>query len=186
MKLLYFDVETTGLSAAKCAIHQLSFIIEIDGSIKERINLQIRPFTGALVSDTALKISNVTEEQISKYPYDYWQAFKVFEKVLDRYIDKYKKSDKFFLVGYNNATFDNHFLRAFHLRNEHKYFGSYFWANPIDVYVLASHKVMNERHLLTDFKLKTACKHFNIEVDESKLHDAIYDVELTRDLFKKL
>ena len=120
------------------------------------------------------------------YYYDYKQAFKSFEKILDRYVSKYKREDKFFLVGYNNATFDNHFLRAFHLRNEHKYFGSYFWANPIDVYVLASHKVMKDRHLLTDFKLKTACKHFDIEVDESKLHDAIYDVELTRNLFKKL
>lgn len=186
MKLLYFDVETTGLSAAKCAIHQLSYIIEIDGEIKERGNIQIKPFEGALVDKKALEVANVTANAINNYPNTYSLAFSKFEATLDRYINKYSKEDKFFLVGYNNAAFDNHFLRAFHLRNGHKYFGSYFWANPIDVYVLASYKVMKDRHNIKYFKLKTACKHFGINVDESKLHDAIYDVELTRNLFKKL
>jgi DNA polymerase-3 subunit epsilon len=180
---MYFDVETTGLSAAKCAIHQLSYIIEIDGELKERGNIQIKPFEGALVNEKALKVSGVDIETINSYPNSYKRAFFTFEQVLDRYVNKFNKSDKMFLVGYNNASFDNHFLRAFHLRNDHKYFGSYFWANPIDVYILASAAIMEERHTLEDFKLKTACKHFGITVDESKLHDAIYDVELTRKLF---
>ena len=186
MKLLYFDVETTGLSAAKCAIHQLSGIIEIDGEIKEKFNINIAPFIGAMISEDALKVSNVTKEQIEAYEHSYILAHAQFKNMILKYVDKYDKKDKMFLVGYNSAAFDNHFLRALFLRNSDKYFGSLFWANPIDVYVLASHKVMSERHILSSFKLLDACKAFGISVDESKLHDAIYDVELTRELFKKL
>ena len=186
MKIIYFDVETTGLSAANCAIHQLSGIVEIDGEIKETFNLKSRPFEGAKINEKALDVCNVTQQQINEHELDYNLLHNKFVKICTKYVDKYNKLDKFFLVGYNSASFDNHFLRALFLRNSDKYFGSLFWANPIDVYVLASHKVMKERHKLSDFKLKTACKYFNIPVDESKLHDSLYDVELTRQLFIKL
>jgi len=186
MKLLYFDVETTGLSAAKCAIHQLSGIIEINGEIVETFNFKAAPFVGAAISNEALKISNVTESEIKDYTMDYMMLHAAFKNMILKYIDKYAKKDKMFLVGYNSASFDNHFLRALFLRNSDNYFGSLFWANPIDVYVIASYKTMNERKDMPAFKLRNACEHFNIPVEESRLHDAIYDVELTRKLFKAL
>ena len=42
-------------------------------------------------------------------------------------LEKFDKKDKFFLVGYNNASFDNQFFRAFFVQNNDMYFGSYFW-----------------------------------------------------------
>lgn len=186
MKLLFFDVETTGLSAAKCAIHQLSGIIEIDGEIKERFNINIRPFTGAQISAKALEVSNVTAEQVHGYELDYILAHNKFKNLILKYVDKFDKKDKMFLVGYNSAAFDNHFLRGLFLRNSDKYFGSLFWPNPIDVYVLASYVMMDKRHEMPKFRLIEACKAFDIVVDDSKLHDAIYDVELTRSLFHKI
>jgi len=186
MKLLFFDVETTGLSAAKCAIHQLSGVIEVDGEVKESFNINIRPFEGALISEDAINVSNVTKEQIEAYELDYKAAYNEFIKLVLRYINKFDKKDKMFLVGYNNAAFDNHFLRGLFLRNSDKYFGSLFWANPIDVYVLASHKVMSYRHEMSNFKLSSACEAFDIKVNENLLHDAMYDVELTRELFNRI
>ena len=91
MKLLYFDVETTGLSAAKCAIHQLSGIIEIDGEIKERFNINIVPFEGAMISEDALKVSNVTKKQINAYEYSYMLAHAEFKNMVLKYVDKYNK-----------------------------------------------------------------------------------------------
>jgi len=126
MKLFYFDVETTGLSAAKCAIHQLSAIIEINGKIEDEININIKPFEGALIQDSALAVSSVTKEQIMAYELDYQSAFAKLRKLLNEYVDRYNKKDKFFLVGYNSASFDNHFLRALWLRNSDKYFGSIY------------------------------------------------------------
>jgi DNA polymerase III subunit epsilon len=49
--------------------------------------------------------------------------------------------------------------------------------------VLASNYLKAERHLIQDFKLKTVAKHLGIEVDETKLHDAKYDIYLTREIF---
>ena len=35
-------------------------------------------------------------------------------------------------------------------------------------------------------KLKTVAKYLGIEVDKSKLHDAWYDIEITRQIYAKL
>ena len=120
------------------------------------------------------------------YELDYILAHNQFKNMVLEYVNKFDKKDKMFLVGYNNASFDNHFLRALFLRNSDNYFGSLFWANPIDTYVLASHQAMKDRKEMINFKLSTACKHFDIEFSEDMAHDALYDVEKTRELYKKL
>ena len=186
MKLFYFDVETTGLSAIKNAIHQLSFIIEIDGVEKKRYNYNIKPFEGAEINEDALKVSNVSKEQIINNELSYKEAFNKLKTVLSYYVDKFNKKDKFFLVGYNNASFDNHFLRALFLQNGDAYFGSFFWSIPIDVFILASFARMKGRSEMPSFKLKDTATSFGIDVDKTKLHDAMYDIELTREIFKKL
>jgi DNA polymerase-3 subunit epsilon len=69
------------------------------------------------------------------------------------------------------------------VQNGDQYFGSWFWSDSLDVMVLASHFFIDKREMMQDFKLKTVCGHAGINIDESKLHDAIYDVKLTRELF---
>ena len=103
--------------------------------------------------------------------------------MLSKYCNRFDKKDKLFLCGFNNAAFDNQFLRAWFTQNGDSYFGSYFWANPLDTYVLATQYLLNERHKMLDFKLITVCKQVGIQVDESRLHDAEYDIELTRNLY---
>ena len=104
--------------------------------------------------------------------------------MLGKYVDKFNKKDKFHLVGYNNASFDNQFFRAFFTQNNDVYFGSWFWADSLDVMVLAANHLRKERARLVDFKLKTVAAHLGIEVDESRLHDAEYDIDLTYQIFK--
>ena len=113
-------------------------------------------------------------------------VYEKFIKLLEKYVNKFDKKDKFHLSGYNNASFDNEFLRNFFKRNNDNYFGSWFFSDSLDVMILASFKLMKERHLLEDFKLKTVAKHFGIAVDENRLHEAGYDVELTMQIFNKL
>ena len=57
-------------------------------------------------------MGNVTREQILAYP-PMQQVYQEFVSMLGKYVDKFNKKDKFFLVGYNNAAFDNQFLRGF-------------------------------------------------------------------------
>lgn len=104
-------------------------------------------------------------------------------KLLSKYVKKFDKKDKFFLVGFNNASFDNAFLRAFFVQNGDEYFGSYFWPNPVDVYAMATRKLFHLRPEMKTFKLMDVANVCKMEIDESRLHDAVYDVELTRNIY---
>jgi DNA polymerase-3 subunit epsilon len=185
MKVLFFDLETTGLNPAKNGIHQISGIIEVDGEIKETFNFKVQPNPKSIIESEALKIANVTTEQVNAYP-PMLEVHKQFTELLGKYCDKFNKSDKFHLCGYNNASFDNNFLRGFFLQNGDNYFGSWFWSDSIDVMVLASYFLISKRHQMPDFKLKTVAKTLGIEVEESKLHDAFYDIELTKQIYDKI
>lgn len=106
-----------------------------------------------------------------------------FVAMLAKYVDKFNKKDKFFLVGYNNAAFDNQFLRGFFLQNGDVYFGSWFWANSIDVMVLASAYLAERRPEMENFKLSTVAKFLGVSVSDDSLHNALYDIELTRAVY---
>lgn len=184
MKKFFFDLETTGLDYKTNAIHQFSGCIELDGTIIESFNFKIRPFEGAIIEPKALETSNVTEEQIMAYP-PAEEVFADFMRMLSRYVRKFDKKDKMFLVGYNNAAFDNAFLREFYVRYQRDdYFNSWFWGNTIDVMVLASEHLAEMRVGMENFKLMTTARALGIEIDESKLHDAEYDIELTRNIYR--
>ena len=183
MKLLFFDLETTGLSWHENGIHQISGCVEIDGEVKEHFNFNVAPNPRLKIEDAALAVAHKTREQVVAYP-PMAEVYKQFVALLAKYVDKFDTSDKFFLVGFNNASFDNQFLRNWFAQNGDKYFGSWFWANSLDVFILATQKLLHKRSIMLDFKLKTACAHAGIIVDETKLHDASYDIELTRALYR--
>jgi DNA polymerase-3 subunit epsilon len=50
--------------------------------------------------------------------------------------------------------------------------------------VLASEYLLEKRVAMENFKLMTVARAVGIEIDESKLHDAQYDIELTRTIYK--
>lgn len=184
-KLFFYDLETTGLKFWKNGIHQISGCIEIDGDVKEEFNFHVKPNPACVIEDEALDVSGVTLEQINAYP-DMNVVYNQVKTMLSKYVNRYNKYDKFFLVGYNNAPFDNQFFRAFFVQNNDNYFGSYFWSSAIDVMVLAANHLKSTRHTMEDFKLKTVANTLGVTVDESKLHDALYDIYLTRAVYRKI
>ena len=187
MKLLFFDLETTGTNPGKNGIHQISGEIVIDGKSMEKFDFHVQPNPKAIIEDAALEVGHVTREQIQAYP-PMRQVYNEFVAMLSKYVDKYNKKDKFFLVGYNNAAFDNQFLRGFFLQNGDNYFGSWFWANSIDVMVLASQHLAERRPEMENFKLSTVAKFLGVNVEDESLHDAFYDIYLTKavyDIVKK-
>jgi DNA polymerase-3 subunit epsilon len=109
LKLLFFDTETTGVRYWKDGIHQISGYIDIDGEIKETFDFKVQPNPNAEISDEALAIANITREQIANYP-PMKTIYLELVKMLGKYVDKYDKTDKFYLVGFNNASFDNPYV----------------------------------------------------------------------------
>ena len=181
-KLFFFDLETTGVKYWKNGIHQISGAIVIDGEVKERFNFKVKPHPDAVIEDEALEVAGVSRETLRIYP-DMQVVYKQIIAMLGKYVDKYKKQDKFHLVGYNNAGFDNPFFRAFFTQNNDQYFGSWFWANSLDVLVLATQFLKGKRSQMANFQLKTVAAFLGIEVDESRLHDAEYDIDLTMQIY---
>lgn len=175
-------METTGVKPHRNGIHQIGGIIDIDGQERERFNFNVRPNPRCEIEDEALKVGGVTKEQIMAYP-PMEEVYAKFVGMLSRYVSKYDKKDKFYLVGYNNASFDNAFLRGFFLQNNDKYFGLWFWPNCMDVYVMVTPLLFDLRPTIENVKLMTVAKAMGLEVDDSKLHDATYDIELTRSLY---
>lgn len=104
-------------------------------------------------------------------------------QMLSKYVDKYNKKDKFHLVGYNNRGFDDNFFRGFFLQNGDQYFGSWFWSDSIDVLVLASTFLAARRHDLPNFKLATVAEALGIDINAGKLHDASFDIDITKQVF---
>jgi DNA polymerase-3 subunit epsilon len=182
MKHLFFDLETTGTDYKLHGIHQISGIIEIDGEYRQDFNFKVRPHAGDLINAEALKIGNVTLETIREYP-EPKEIHSQFTKLLSKYVNKFDSLDKFFLCGYNNASFDTPFLRQWFEKCGDKYFGSWFWSHSLDVIVLATEHLKHHRHLMPNFQLRTVAKQCGIPVDEAKLHDALYDISLTKQIY---
>lgn len=185
MKQVFYDLETTGTKFWRNGIHQLSGMVVIDGEVKEEFDFHVQPNPKAEIEDEALAVAGVTREQVMAYP-PMWGVWQQFTAILAKYVDKYDKADKFFLCGYNNAPFDNQFLRAWFVQNGDNYFGSWFWSSAIDVMVLAAQALMEKRPMMKDFKLHSVATQLGIVLDESKLHDAMYDIYLTHEVYKRL
>lgn len=192
MKILFLDLETTGTKFWKNGVHQISGCIEINGKVMEYFDFKVRPNEKAEIEEDALKVSKLTIKDVMEYP-PMSEVYPKFEKMLSTYVDKFDKQDKFFICGYNCAAFDSPFLRAWFVQNARtkkdaefgNYYGSWFWSSTLDVMVLAAEKLKHDRPKMVDFKLNTVAKFLGIEVDDSKLHDAVYDIDITRQAYYK-
>lgn len=183
-KLFVYDLETTGTEPKSNGIHQLSGLIIIEGKIMDDFNYFIKPYQDQIINIQSLAISNTTLGRLESYtrPQD---AFIMLITLMTEYCNKYDRNDRFHIVGYNNAVFDNLFLREYFLRNNSS-FNNYFWDVPIDVFVLAGYYLAPIRHAMPDFKLSTVAKQLGIHVREENLHSARYDAELTYQIYKIL
>lgn len=189
MKAIYLDLETTGLDCKKAGITQLSGMIEIDGKVVDNFNFYVKPFDKSEIDPEALRVQNKTLEEIIKRGETEESVFFKFLSMLDKYIDKYNRNDKFIVIGYN-IRFDIGFLYEFFLRNKNQFLFSYLNSNFLDIpsllgYLQYENKIgsfSNKRERLNN-KLETWSNAFNIQLNA---HDSFEDIKATRLLFQKI
>ena len=182
---VFFDLETTGVNRMKHCIHQVAGFVEINDEVVEEFDIKVAPHPKAKIEPEALKVGGVTEAQIKAYP-EQSLSFRKFKAVLAKYIDPFNTKQKAYLVGYNNRAFDDLFLRMWFELNQDSYIGSWFWNDTLDTLVLASQYLISRRVDMENFKLQTVAKELGLIVYKDKLHDAFYDVYLTRGIYRIL
>lgn len=185
MKIIFIDTETTGLIPSKSAITQLSGVVRIDKKDMETFNFYIKPFEGADINQKALEVQGRTLEDFKNEKFiSEEKAYFLFKKILDKYVNKYDKNDKFIVAGYN-VKFDVDMLQAFFKRQKDNYLFSYIslisMLDPLPcIGMLQLCGLLPE---LENNKLETWCKHFGIEFEA---HDSLEDICATKELIFKI
>ncbi len=178
MKILNFDLETTGLNPKIHGVIQIAYVIEIDGKIKLERNFNVKPFKGDLTSKKALEVNGKTTEDFNSYP----EPNLIHREVVsdfENYIEKFNPNDKFYPCGYN-VNFDLNFLSTWFEKCGDKYFGSWQNWRAIDPLAVARWLAMNGNINLPDLKLETVYKYFFKK--DFDTHDALADIKATMDL----
>jgi len=180
-KKIYFDLETTGVDPIKNGIIQMAAIIEVDDKEVEEFNFKIKPFHDDIIEAEALKVSGTTTEDIKGYD-DPHPTYNKIVSIFDKYIDKFDRTDKFIVCGYN-VRFDMEFLTSFFVKNGNDYLFSYFGQPkdpfPVIQYLSAIGKINSINN-----KLSTICEYFKIDIKNA--HDALVDIRATKVLIEKL
>lgn len=178
MIFAYIDTETTGVDPDRHGIIQIAGFIIRDGREVERFDFMARPFPGQEIDESALRVNGYTREEIAALP-DPSIAFGSLYEILTL------RDEKPALVGWN-VRFDYDFLCEFFRRNGNDCFYKLVYFPPIDVAVLAHFALMKERKAFPNFKLATVARYLGIDFDETKLHDALEDITLTREVMLRV
>lgn len=187
MKILYYDLETTGLDHKQHAPIQFAGLLEIDGQLEMELNYTMKPYPDDLIDRRALEVNGRTMEEIQTFD----DPTEVLGWILERlgaHVNIRDRSDQIFLCGYNNIHFDDQFMREWFIkaRRPQYDFMNHFWNESLDMRVLCAAALARERKDMPNFKLVTVARHFGIEVDDAKAHEAMYDAELVRALSRRV
>ena len=200
--IMFFDLETTGIDPEKCGIHQISGAFVVNGKIAETFNYHVKPKEGCLCSEKAMEMAGHTYEEMMALD-EYEPMGEVCQKVYDRivyycggknekgYVDWNKK---IYVGGYNIHKFDCPFMRQWFIdngkvihdpkTNEDKSEWGYLISGEIDVMLLVEPVLMRVRSRMKNIKQYSVAEALGIPVDESRLHEAGYDIELCFAIYK--
>ena len=197
--ILFYDTETTGLNPEKCGIHQISGAFVVNGKIEESFNYYIKPKEGCECSKEAMDLAGCTYEEMmasDKYIPMHEAFLKIYERMVYYCGGVTEKGNiewgkKIYTAGYNIHKFDGPFMRQWFKDNgagEGKEFLDWGWitSGELDVMLIAEPVLMKVRNRMKNFKQYSVAAALGIPVEESRLHEAGYDIELCFKIYKTL
>ncbi|MDD5053474.1 MAG: 3'-5' exonuclease [Sulfuricurvum sp.] len=183
VKQLFIDTETTGVNVNAVGMYQLGGVI-VAGRREEEFEFNCDIFEEDEVNTDAFENNGMSIEKISSFPSPEIVLGK-FIDLMDKYVDRYDRRDKFVVIGYG-SEFDQQILRNWFYKLDDDYFGSWFWHPWVCVMNLAMFACQVSRAEMQNFKLKTVAEHLEIPVVDEKLHTALYDAKLAREVYSKI
>jgi len=192
-KYLVFDTETEGLNLFSSKTWQLSWIVCQGNKILETHD--------EFIIHKELNIPEVVKK-ITGFNWDtYNRKAKPLDEVWNKF-EKYIFDPQYIVVGQNLLGFDVYMLAVLQrlLGQEPEY--SYL-PRILDTRALGKayreelerpkgnllswqYKIINDRSLKAKVSQNQLLKFFDIEFDESKLHNALYDIKMCYQIFLKL
>ena len=195
-KYVFFDFETcnVNLGSLDNKPWQLGLITIDNGKISERHDFWLH-WDDLKMSPAAAKMTGWTESNYKKLAVDPKEPLKVLEG--------YLYDEDYINVGHNTLGFDVYihgtYRRCLGMNPDYSYID-----RSIDTVCLAKalkndikfkqdedffswqYKLNNMMDRKSKKKLIDLCKYYDIKIDESKLHDAMYDIEQNYEVFKKM
>ena len=178
-KILWIDVETSGIDWNKNCILQLSALVEIERKVVEEYNAFMKPFKGDTISKEALNVTGITVDQLKTFRNPV-EVLSEFKQMMEKYVNPYDKMDKFILGG-KNFNFDRNFIKRWFEKCEDEYFWSWFHFPYLDIEQELARVMLFETDLvLPNYQLKTVCELLDIQLDA---HNSLSDIKATREIF---
>lgn len=182
MKKLWVDTETTGLDPERNAIIQIAVIIETPDA-EVQWEAKMRPWDGAEVEDGALKVNHSSREEIAAFP-DPRAVYAEFTALLGDHVAKFDRADKFWFWGFNSG-FDFQFLHSWAKACGDKYLMSWMHWPPLCVAQEIARRFPDRWASFPSRKLGAVACACDVTPPEN-LHDAMADIVLTRELWRKM
>lgn len=180
MREFWVDLETTGLNNTDKITEFAGVYIE-DDTIEE-LHFFIKHDEYPSEYNKVSEITGLTPDFLKKNGITEDEFYEKLLSFLNDKVDRFDKTDKMVISGYN-VRFDVEFLRFLFSSKGNKYFGSYFFPCVYDVYSTVGKLVSMNKIKPENFKLKTLCELFKIDI---KAHSALSDIKSTIELDKKL
>tara|TARA_Y100000593_G_scaffold90842_1_gene178169 strand:- start:991 stop:1632 length:642 start_codon:yes stop_codon:yes gene_type:complete len=194
-KYILFDFETCSLNLGSLDNKpwQLSYLIAEGNKIKEKKDFFLL-WDDLKLSEDARRITRFNDKKYLKSAVPPEFVLKEFESYI--YNEEYK------VVGHNILGFDVYvhgiLRRLCGLKPDFSYIKRCIDTNCIakaiknqisfsqeDKFYNWQYKLQNERFKGVRTNLKQLCKDYDVEFDEGKLHDALYDIEVNFKVFNK-
>lgn len=186
--LLFIDFETTGLDFLRHSIHRMAGEVVINNKVACQFDYRMKPEPTKLIDMRSLDIAGVSYGDILKYE----NPMKVYQRYLDEIISPFvsfnNPSSKLFIVAYNAGGLEMPFMREWYrsLHISREEFSSHYHSGFIDVMSHATQYFIDNKINIASYSLSSIATHLGIEVDKSKLHNPVYDVELTRKVYEHI
>lgn len=191
-KYIIFDTETEGLNLVHSKPWQVAWIVAQGDNIIEKHDIYIK-WDNLRVSEGAAKITGFSTQLYERRAVNAKDVFEKFSKYL--YDPQYK------LIGQNVLGFDIYMINIWRkligLKSDYS-----FIDRIIDTRCLAmaiakqipvkkddliswQYRLLNHKDKKVKASQLALLKKYSIDFDEKKLHDALYDVEMTYKIFRK-
>jgi len=184
MKILFVDTETTGLNSDHHDITEIACYFK-DSLTNKNSKFHSYIFYNDYPSDynEVVKITGLTPEILKEKGKPAQVVFVEFTRWLGSLVDQYNQDDKLIMAGYN-VNFDDNFIRNFFSKNNHEYYGSFFYNARLDVMSFVAAAIYyNLMPIPKSFRLECVAEIFNIKFES---HNAWSDVLATGKVYKKL